>query len=51
MNTRILKVIQRLSQSVLLILATVPANSSYAELINPQVLLEKVANTTLNRIN
>ena len=50
MSTKFSKIITNVSQSALLILATVLANSSYAELINPQVLLEKVANATFERI-
>ena len=44
------KIVRNLSQSVLFILATVSAHSSYAQLINPQVLLEKVTNATFERI-
>jgi phospholipid transport system substrate-binding protein len=50
MNTKFSKVIRHLSQSALLILATVLANSSYAALNNPQVLLEKVTKATFARI-
>ena len=50
MNIKFSKIIRNFSQSIVLILATVSANSSYAELINPQVLLEKVTNATFERI-
>lgn len=50
MNTNFSKVIKNISQSTLLILATVLTNSSYAGLENPQVLLEKAANATFERI-
>ncbi|GAC21244.1 MlaC/ttg2D family ABC transporter substrate-binding protein [Paraglaciecola arctica] len=50
MNTKFFKIIRELSQSVLLILVTVLANSSYAETVNPQVLLEKVTKATFERI-
>ena len=50
MNTKFSKLIRNFSQSALFILATVSANSSYAELINPQVLLEKATNATFERI-
>tara|TARA_R110002153_G_scaffold116833_3_gene260640 strand:+ start:1382 stop:2041 length:660 start_codon:yes stop_codon:yes gene_type:complete len=50
MNTKFFKIIRKLSQSVLLILVTVLANSSYAETVNPQVLLEKVTKATFERI-
>jgi len=50
MNTKFSKLIKNLSRSGLLILATVLANSSYAALNNPQVLLEKVTKATFERI-
>ncbi|MFQ3220630.1 MAG: phospholipid transport system substrate-binding protein [Psychromonas sp.] len=50
MNTKFSKVIKNLSQSAFLILTTVLANSSYAALNNPQVLLQKVTNATFERI-
>lgn len=50
MNIKFSKVIKNLSQSALLILTTVLANSSYAALNNPQVLLEQVTNATFQRI-
>lgn len=50
MNIKFLNVIRNFSQPALLILATVLANSSYAALNNPQVLLEKVTNATFERI-
>jgi phospholipid transport system substrate-binding protein len=50
MNTKFSKIIRNFSQSAVLILAMVSANSSYAELINPQVLLEKVTHATFERI-
>ena len=50
MNTKFSKVLRNISQYALLILATVLSNSSSAELINPQVLLEKVTNATFERI-
>jgi phospholipid transport system substrate-binding protein len=50
MNTKFSKVIKNLSQSALLILTTVLANSSYAALNNPQVLLQQVTSATFERI-
>jgi phospholipid transport system substrate-binding protein len=50
MNKKFSKIVRNLSQSVLFILATVSAHSSYAQLINPQVLLEQVTNATFERI-
>lgn len=50
MNTTFIKRLKSFSQSVLLILATLSANSSYAEQINPQVLLEQVTKATFERI-
>jgi phospholipid transport system substrate-binding protein len=50
MNTKFYKRIKNISQSGLLILATMLASSSHAELINPQVLLEQVTNATFERI-
>ncbi|MBL4631947.1 MAG: ABC transporter substrate-binding protein [Paraglaciecola sp.] len=50
MNIKFSKIIRNISQSVLLILAMVLANSSYAKLINPQILLEKATNATFERI-
>lgn len=50
MNIRISKITQRLSQSILLAVALGLANVSYANPENPQVLLEKVANATFQRI-
>jgi phospholipid transport system substrate-binding protein len=50
MNPKFSKVIKNISQAALLIAASVLANSSYAALNNPQVLLEKVTNATFERI-
>ena len=50
MNTQFSKVIKHLSQTTLLIMATVFPNASYADSINPQVLLEKMINATFERI-
>jgi phospholipid transport system substrate-binding protein len=50
MNTTFLKTIKIISQSGLLILASVLTSSSHAELINPQVLLQQVTNATFQRI-
>jgi phospholipid transport system substrate-binding protein len=50
MNTTFIKRLKSFSQSVLLVLATLSANSSYAEQINPQVLLEQVTKATFERI-
>lgn len=50
MNTTFLKSVRNLSQSVILILVTLTANSSFAEQINPQVLLEQVTKATFERI-
>ena len=45
-----LKLIRKISQSAILITGLGLANSSYAELLNPQVMLEKVTNATFQRI-
>lgn len=50
MNTTFFKTIKNLSQSGLLILATVLTNPSHAELLNPQVLLKQATNATFERI-
>jgi phospholipid transport system substrate-binding protein len=50
MNTKFSKAIKHLSQAALLIVATVLANSSYAAINNPQILLEKVTKATFGRI-
>ena len=50
MNTKCSKVIKYLSQIALLIMATVLTNVSYADTVNPQVLLEKVTKATFERI-
>ena len=50
MNNKFFKVIRNISQFGLLILTTLLANSSHAELLNPQVLLEQVTNATFKRI-
>lgn len=50
MNIKSIETIRKLSQSIFLLLTIVIANPSYAELKNPQLLLEKVANATFERI-
>jgi len=50
MNIKFSTVIKHLSQTALLVTAIVLVNPSYADTINPQVLLEKVTNTTFERI-
>jgi phospholipid transport system substrate-binding protein len=50
MNTKFSKPVKHLRQITFLLLAVVLANSSYANPINPQVLLEKVTNATFARI-
>ena len=50
MNTKFSKTIRNISQSGLVILATVFASFSYADSINPQILLEKVTKATFERI-
>lgn len=50
MNTKFSKMISHVSRTGLLFLATVFASVSLAETVNPQVLLEKVTNTTFERI-
>lgn len=50
MNINFLKMLRNISQSALLILATTLASSSYAALVNPQVMLEKATNATFERI-
>ena len=50
MKKKFTKVIKHLSQSAFFIMATMLVNPSYADLINPQVLLEKVTKTTFGRI-
>lgn len=50
MKKKFTKVIKHLSQSVFFIMATILANPCYADLINPQVLLEKVTKSTFGRI-
>jgi phospholipid transport system substrate-binding protein len=50
MNTKFSKTIRNISQSGLIILATVFASFSYADSINPQILLEKVTKATFERI-
>jgi phospholipid transport system substrate-binding protein len=50
MNTKFSKVIKYLSQTTLLIMAILLTNPSYADSINPQVLLEKVTKATFQRI-
>ncbi|WP_158966570.1 phospholipid-binding protein MlaC [Paraglaciecola sp. L3A3] len=52
MNTQLFKVFKNLSQAVFAILLFGLANSSFAtEVNNPQLLLEKVTNTTFTRID
>jgi hypothetical protein len=50
MNTIFLKHLRNISLCTLLMLTMILANSSHAGLINPQVMLEKVANATFDRI-
>ncbi|WP_340680838.1 ABC transporter substrate-binding protein [Paraglaciecola sp.] len=50
MHTKFTRIVKNLSQYVLVILAIVVVNPGYAEQINPQVTLEKVANATFARI-
>ncbi len=51
MNTTFTKAIKHLSQLTLLITLTVLVTPSYADIINPQELLEKVTNITFKRID
>jgi phospholipid transport system substrate-binding protein len=50
MNIKFSTVIKHLSQTALLVTAIVLVTPSYADTINPQVLLERVTNTTFERI-
>lgn len=50
MNTKFSKVLKHLSQTALLMVASVITNASYAVPINPQVLLEKATKATFERI-
>jgi phospholipid transport system substrate-binding protein len=50
MNTIFLKAIKHLSHTALFMMATVLVSPGYADTINPQVLLEKVTQTTFERI-
>ena len=50
MNTKLSKMVSHFSRTGLLILVTLFASLSYADTINPQVLLEKVTKATFERI-
>ncbi|WP_339721016.1 ABC transporter substrate-binding protein [uncultured Paraglaciecola sp.] len=50
MNTKLSKMVGHFSRTGLLILVTLFASLSYADTINPQVLLEKVTKATFERI-
>ena len=50
MNIKFTRIVKNLSQSVLFVLVTGLINPSYAEQVNPQVMLEKATKATIERI-